>query len=104
MQVIDFLEARIAEDEEAARLGYLNSVLQPIYDGGRLFQRTVEIPPAVKNRVMAECEAKRKIIAHCTRSDGGAAPAAGQDCMERVLFVLAQVYRHHPDFSHDWAA
>lgn len=103
MQVIEFLEARIAEDEEAAKLGYLNSVLQPLYEGGQLFQRTVEIPPAVKNRVMAECEAKRKIIAHYQRIDWDAGPSGDQAYTERFLFILAQTYMHHPDFSDDWA-
>jgi hypothetical protein len=104
MEIIEFLEARIAEDEEAARHGRLNSVLQPLHDGGQLFQRTAELPPEVKLRVLAECAAKRKIIAHYQRIDRDSGPAGDPDYMEQFLFILAEPYKHHPDFSDLWAA
>ena len=52
---------------------------------------------------MAECEAKRKIIAHYQCIDGDAVSAGGRDYIEKFLFILAQTYRHHPDFSDEWA-
>ena len=94
MDVIEFLEARIREDEEAAHRGFFNSVPYPMFEGGPVTQQSAELPPQLRTRVLEECAAKREIlltcILHCT--DSGNA----------TLFILARVYKDHPDYRDQW--
>jgi hypothetical protein len=97
----DFLLARIAEDEEVARA-------VPMGEAFRVASATTNISDRITahavhfspDRVLAECEAKRQIIADV---DG----LSGQfyDEIEyRVLNSLAQPYASHPDFREEWRA
>lgn len=90
MDVIEFLEARIRDDEGAAMQGYFNSVAHPLFEGGPVTQQTAELPPQVRTRVLDECAAKRLIITHCDELGAG------------VLFILAAVYKNHPDYRDEW--
>jgi hypothetical protein len=90
MRITDFLEARIAEDEERAEY-----VLK-WGDWGGLFK-----PP----RVLAECAAKRAIIA-ASREDYEDSLTRNDDTIELgtiALYALASVYSSHPDYQHKWA-
>jgi hypothetical protein len=85
--IIDFLNARIAEDETEAR---------------RELEQLAMTEAKADLRAFAECEAKRKIIAHHERIDWDYEPAGDQDYMEKFLFILAEVYSAHPDYKEDW--
>lgn len=87
MDIIDFLEARIAEDETEARRG---------------LEQLGTAAATADLRAFAECKAKRKIIAHHHRIDWDFEPAGDRDYMEKFLFILAEVYADHPDYREDW--
>ena len=102
----DFLLARIAEDEADAR--YLMVGLPPATGG----PYSVDHPA----RVLAECEAKRRIVElHGVDDPTGrlypGAPLACRVCdhdgSDRVypcdtLRTLAAVYADHPDYGESW--
>jgi hypothetical protein len=69
--IIDFLKARITEDETEAR---------------RDLERVGMTEAKADLRAFAECEAKRKIIAH----------------HEKFLFIIAEAYASHPDYKEEW--
>lgn len=123
MTVTDFLLARIAEDEAAARACEIPSWEidhneQPPWVNGLCItamdstwdaciavtdaEHVVRHDPA---RVLAECAAKRAIIADCrpgTLDDLD----AGEDNQPAPLWVaraLAAVYKDHPDYQQEWA-
>lgn len=83
MNITEFLELRIIEDEAEARK-----------------YRNYEDPA----RLLCECTAKRRIIAECQAIDNEAADAQfltyGTD---RILGFLAAVYKDHPDYQEEWA-
>lgn len=135
MNVVEFLEARIAEDEALANgsIGmhwdghYFQQVRtaagdNPHYykiasgqvplehweskarvDPGTTFNHIARHDPA---RVLAECAAKRKIIAEC-REDHEDSLTRNDDTDELaslVLYALATVYKDHPDYREDWSS
>lgn len=99
MTIADFLLARIAEDEAAAREPWghdetLDSEVQFLYQ---------------RERVLAECEAKRQILGlaqYVEENEGGGAAIALFDGYSLgpsgVLPVLATVYASHPDYDQSW--
>ncbi|MDQ0826577.1 hypothetical protein QFZ60_002750 [Arthrobacter sp. B2I5] len=94
MDVFAFLEARIRDDEDAARCGFLTSVPTAIFPGGPVSSRGTELSPPMRQRVLNECAAKRAILLHCMLhcSDSGV----------EVLAVLARVYKDHADYQETW--
>ena len=112
MTITDFLLARIAEDEkrEASKfrvrteelhayqidhMGYVDFELRDGLQYGRLtgpefFAKFGEAVP--DQRALAECSAKRAIIAEYTGS-----PATFQ-----ILAHMAAVYKDHPDYQQEW--
>lgn len=91
LTITDFLEARIAEDEMAA------------YD--LMGEREGD-------RVLAECAAKRAIIAmhdtysHAAQDAVGIAfvgARGGQQVTAEVIRALAAVYSSHEDYDSGWA-
>lgn len=127
--ITDFLLARIAEDEEAARAAG-NSPFKPIprwmagESNGAGIRRDDGVPVAGHSwphemdhiarfdptRVLVECEAKRSIVAFAqlqqdvlqVRPDyfqQGVTAATSE-----VLRALAQVYADHPSFDPAWKA
>ncbi|HSO16792.1 MAG TPA: DUF6221 family protein [Arthrobacter sp.] len=102
MDIVEFLSERISEDEAVART--------------LLSDRTVSKSGAwYEQRLLLECEAKRRLI-RIVESARQAALAAmvsdtGQDVgwvpqslewMEQSLKALALPYYDHPDFDQDW--
>ena len=100
MTLIEFLLARIAEDEAAAGRGGW-------HNGGGVFANDnygcLLVQP---DRVLAECEAKRSII-----EMHDAMPAENVYCMTcdenhdwpcATLKTVAAVYADHPDFREEW--
>jgi Family of unknown function (DUF6221) len=93
MNIVEFLEARIAEDEAAARAGgYTHQSGAFANDGyGRLL-----VNPT---RVLAECAAKREVI----KVAGSSYPnKVGWYEKKNILEALAAVYSDHPDYREDW--
>ncbi|MGH8605076.1 MAG: DUF6221 family protein [Gammaproteobacteria bacterium] len=98
MNIIEFLEARIAEDEAAA--------LAASKQKWRAKGWAIEYA----QRVLAECAAKRAIIKladlvesmdyQITREWGGDIDGTGED----ILKALAAVYKDHPDYQQEWVA
>ena len=84
----DFLLARIEEDEERAGSGWSRH-------GDTRWERTNEGQSILTpGAVLAECEAKRRIIAEF------------EDAViyvrENLHRILAHPYRDHPDFRPEW--
>lgn len=102
MTITEFLEARIDDDEARAGSGWsrLGDTRWETDNYGRNF-----LTPSA---VLAECAAKRAIIALCQPEDakeeswGPEAYMAGSydDCIR----ALAAVYASHPDYEQEWAA
>lgn len=86
MTIAQFLEARIAEDEERAGSGW--SSLGDTRWETDTYGRNFLTPSAV----LAECKAKRGILDAYTGS-----PATFQ-----ALTHLAAVYKGHPDYKQEW--
>jgi hypothetical protein len=132
----EFLLARIAEDERAARAAqergstaYRSATLR---DRGFILADSTHIPRWSPARVLAECEAKRRIVEDALadvkaarRRPGWTMPddevdkkgrayrtgfenaRAKQlpdvlDRTERLLRLLALPYADHPDYRHEW--
>lgn len=89
MTLTDFLLARIAEDEEVARLpqGYE-------YCGPLSYTHTPD-------RVLAECEAKLRIVETLAHDYRWNRKRAG-DNAKMTLELLALPYADHPDYRQEW--
>lgn len=115
MNITEFLEARIAEDEKWAQqedADYADTTLLPTYDSDN--QANWSTP-----RVLAECAAKRAIIAeHAIDLDmrdpycdtcaewwkcevGEGPPMVKYPCP--TIRALTAVYKDHPDYQQEWA-
>lgn len=103
MTITEFLLARIAEDEAVAR-DVDDVAWAGLFDGtwGGVNDHGARHDPA---RVLAECEAKRRIIAGCVDAIGeeltmpyGGASGLGQ----HTVAHLAVVYADHPDYRDEW--
>src|SRR5690242_1162971 len=111
--LIEFLLARIAEDERVVRYASVNAH-QPT-----LHLDTNGYPVMDPARVLAECEAKRRIIAaldmtpcpcqraeRCVIHDASAGPPALERYVDPVtddvLAALALPYADHPDYREEW--
>jgi hypothetical protein len=82
--LIEFLLARIEEDEENVHSWWhLQSV-------------------AVLDRALAECEAKRRMIAHYRSVDWNRDRPDGQDDAAVFLRLMALPYANHPDYRSHW--
>ena len=90
LTLTDFLLARIAEDEATARyeLGDLMADRPDVYSA---------LGGADPARVLAECEAKRRIV------DAACLDVwEGHPLSDSALMALAAVYADHPDFDESW--
>ncbi|WP_427130343.1 DUF6221 family protein [Pseudarthrobacter sp. S9] len=97
MTITDFLSARIAEDE---------------YDANReLSWGTTQTLTRMNARVLAECAAKRAIVAMAPDDDGYVKIGDWESCSdscpplvaEAAIRALAAVYADHPDYLQEWA-
>jgi uncharacterized protein DUF6221 len=120
MTIVEFLEARLAEDELTAHAATDASAdWQPYYDyrdvkdleGHFVVQADSRHPTTAQAahiarhspaRALRECEAKRAIIADFLRRDAlGDLP--GRSAVEDTLKALSAVYSHHPDYDPAWS-
>ncbi|MCW5951963.1 MAG: hypothetical protein KIT69_06875 [Propionibacteriaceae bacterium] len=90
MDLIKFLEARIAEDEYEAKV-CLDQYARG--DGGSTRRWT---------SVLAECEAKRKIIERIAEEGRNPAPPQALMLGDDILRLLALPYQHDPDYDPAW--
>jgi hypothetical protein len=103
----EFLLARIAEDEwvaEGARRTsggeWLPVWLDTPFDA-RMDDHIARHDPA---RVLAECEAKRRIVERCTPLSDMQVRRQTRALATDVLCALASVYADHPEFQEEWRA
>lgn len=119
MTIVEFLEARIAEDELAAQAAIEGSAgWQAHYDyrdvkdlEGHFVVQADSLYPTMEQaahmarqspaRVLRECEAKRAIIADYLRRDA-LGEMVGRDAVADVMRVLTTVYSDHPDYAGSW--
>jgi uncharacterized membrane protein YhhN len=80
MTLTEFLLARIAEDEALCR-------------------NTMGVPEWWPARVLAECGAKRRILAHATRPEH----QSWESPMVSILAAMVLPYVDHPDCREAWA-
>jgi hypothetical protein len=92
MELIEFLLARIAEDEAVAQsIGLDPRSVFRRYGGStvRWIAAAGERPWVdARSRVLAECEAKRRIVTECG--------------WVTVMQLLALPYAGHPDYRQEW--
>lgn len=96
MTLTDFLLARIAEDEATdMRLPHRNAC--------RMFggwpgdpSSAADCDCGLSSRVLAECEAKRRIVEDVTN------PHTSCPELDEVARILAAVYADHPDYRDEW--
>jgi hypothetical protein len=103
----DFLLARIAEDEAQAKLSVAHNAQNPNL---RIPSDWIE---QVADRVLAECEAKRRIV-EAALADFAADDAKDPDPTTRsfnagaaffahnAVLALALPYAAHPDYRDEW--
>ncbi|MDB5876233.1 MAG: hypothetical protein JWQ07_5675 [Ramlibacter sp.] len=105
MNIVQFLEARIAEEEKRIECG--NSTW-----GQNLHRLTTDemvVPPSLTEALLAECAQKRAILADwkaAADEEGttGTGQAAGTIAVARrsMLNILAAGYKNHPDYQAEW--
>lgn len=108
----DFLLARIAEDEAAARDKGADAMIGHRWKHApeNVYQELQGEVLLNSRRVLAECGAKRRMVREATAqlagrdiqgalSDGDGGPWMAN----RLLLALASVYAEHPDYDSSWA-
>lgn len=118
--LVAFLEARLEEDEAAARAALGGRVRRAAALPQRPSERVVgsdgegpaSTTPTGAERVLAECEAKRRIISDMQRQAAlahdeldphrSASAARMSQGLYHALMVLATVYAGHADYRDGW--
>lgn len=95
MDIVEFLEARIAEEEAPLRHAEVDAT---------------GTSPGLADSMLAECAEKRTVLARwklAEKAESGSdtTDAQGELVMARrsMLNILAAGYADHPDFDPDWA-
>jgi hypothetical protein len=117
--IVEFLEARLAEDELTANAAIdVSAEWHAFYDyrdvkdadGVFVVQADSQRPTTGQAahiarhdpaRALLECEAKRLLIADFLRRDA-LGDLAGCSAVEDMLKVIASVYARHPDYDQAW--
>ena len=100
MTLTEFLLARIAEDRHAAE--HADWAMQGKWYADaddKVDEFVREFSPA---RVLAECEAKRRIVEQWERISTRLQVDLDQTQGWETLRVLASVYSDHPDYRQEW--
>jgi hypothetical protein len=99
LTLTEFLLARIAEDEAAARDDGADAMMGHRWKHApeNVYQELQAVVLANSRRVLAECEAKRLVVK-------GFEPYGELDDMfaPEILAILAAVYADHPDYRDEW--
>jgi hypothetical protein len=119
MTLADFLLARVAEDEAAiegtaanefVRTGESFSARFMSYESDHTYQDSAYVDRFDPARMLAECEAKRRIIRQYERARFAVAVTEAQEPflrgvatgLDAAMIVLAQPYVDHPDYNPEW--
>jgi hypothetical protein len=120
MTIVEFLEARLVEDELTANAAIDASPEWHTHydyrdvkdaDGSFVVQADSHRPTTGQAahiarhdpaRALLECEAKRLLIAEFLRRDA-LGDLAGRSAVEDMLKVIGSVYAHHPDYDRAWS-
>ena len=107
MTLVEFLRARLAEDEERARfVRRERGVRAPEIDPWRLsWHDEYDLLCIEPSRALAEVDAKRRIVAEYERFAAERRRAMnGWDTSEisPILAALALPYADHPDYGEEW--
>jgi hypothetical protein len=118
--IVEFLEARLAEDELTAQAAIDTSPeWRTHYDyrdvkdlDGHFVVQADSHHPTIEQaahiarhspaRVLRECEGKRAIIAEFLRRDA-LGDLAGRGAVDDILKAIGSVYSHHPDYDQAWS-
>jgi hypothetical protein len=113
VNISEFLEARISEDEAAAReveTDFQFDPSSPLYSPLDVYSPggydTAPVISIDSTRVLAECAAKRAIIKEwedpALLQDYDREGAFYASAITHVLECLAAVYKDHPDYQKEW--
>jgi len=107
LTLTEFLLARIAEDEAAARESY--EAVPPAFGAyGRLMLAAIDYLIVDPDRVLADCEAKRRIVEVHRNHERDVTPYGvsldntARFALEDVCRTLASSYSDHPDYRQEW--
>lgn len=110
MNITEFLEARIAEDESTARRVKdgpgepggrgVWSVQIGVSGNDAKFAHVASDP----DRIIAECAAKRAIISAHQSQKSEDDPGAWIVASNALIKALTAVYKDHPDYQQEWGA
>lgn len=107
--LVEFLLARIAEDEEMAHdvQSYLSpkdtiDVFLTRREGDE--SRSKVVRPYDPARALADCKAKREIVDLIALTDSPACHVDAWTVAKRAVRAIAMIYAEHPDFREEWAA
>jgi hypothetical protein len=104
----EFLLARIAEDQGVAARPHESVRAERVRDLDRVeYDESSGYARLGIGRVLAECEAKRRIVAEWVAADNSAGSYPGTDAgiemgLARAVDFLAAVYADHPDYDEVW--
>ena len=119
MTIVEFLEARLAEDELIASAAIEDSSQWQVLYGYRDIKdgdghyvvladskyptvgQAAHIARHSPARALRECTAARALIAEFLRHDA-LGDLASRGATEQALRQLAAIHRDHPDFDHTW--
>jgi hypothetical protein len=114
MTITEFLEARIAEDEETARDANEQRLWSWSQHDRMIINDSGHMQRFTPTRVLAECQAKRAILDEWARLDVDARELADPEAMTDethtglvwayldIFKHLAAVYADHPDYRDEW--
>jgi hypothetical protein len=120
MTIVEFLEARLTEDELTANAAIDASPEWHVHydyrdvkdtDGSFVVQADSQRPTTGQAahiarhdpaRALRECEAKRLLIADFLRRDA-LGDLAGRSAVDDMLKAVASIYAHHPDYDQTWS-
>lgn len=100
MTLVEFLLARIAEDEAALETARRMGV-PPLPMGSRIGSGIGNHPTMSETRMAAECDAKRRVV-DLYREAVEFFWFAERSALEPVIKLLARPYRDHPDYQQEW--
>ncbi len=106
MNIVEFLEARIAEQEAGIQGRPL--VAGPAAEAAA--GDDMALPLSLTDALLAECAMKRQIVADwkaAAEKDSITDPADAEEPVAlarySMLIVLAAAYKEHPDYNDEWA-
>jgi hypothetical protein len=97
MNIAEFLEARIEEDERRAGSGWSSLGVERWATDN--YGRNALTPSAV----LAECAAKRAVMDAQRTQEDDDDPSAWIVASNVLLKSLATVYKDHPDYQQEWS-